>query len=511
MGICFNLLRKAGLSPPFFDIIEKIGYTILKVKSLNQNKAPIVDGIFKYILKNYRSFHVPGHQGGKEMEGLLKLLLKQPLKADLTEVPGLDNLHAPLGMIKDAQEIAAEAFGAEESFFLINGSTTGLMAMINTACRPGEKIILSRSSHQAVFGGIITSGAVPAYISEDSQGKPWEFSNVTVSEVEKALGENPEARALLVNNPTYFGVCPDLKELRKLTSKKGVLLLVDEAHGGHLSFHPELPAGAAEAEADLWVQSTHKTLGSLTQSAMLHLGGRQVNRERLIHTLKIFQSTSPSYLLLASLDAARRQMAQRGKELLDKVIFLAEEARSQLDQLGFELIPLEQGECKLDITRLAFFTGRFKETGKQAADILRRAGKIQVEMCGRDHVLLLLTLGHNEEDLAALVNALRFLRERLTLKGLQKAPVQKPSLPPIPIQAMVPREAVNLPFERIFLGEAAGRISAQMVNIYPPGIPILVPGEVITPEILEYINRVKMELSEMEGSIKGVKEITVIK
>ncbi|MDO9573891.1 MAG: aminotransferase class I/II-fold pyridoxal phosphate-dependent enzyme, partial [Candidatus Contubernalis sp.] len=355
-------------------------------------------------MEDYRSFHVPGHQGGKGMDGPLKLLLKQPFKADLTEIPGLDNLHAPRSIIREALEIAAEAFGASETYFLVNGSTAGLMAMVNTVCRPGEKIILPRRTHQGVFGGIITSGADPVFIEEDSRGNRWEFTNVTSSQVKQALDNCPEARAVLVNNPTYFGVCADLKEIRKITAKRGVLLLVDEAHGGHLSFHGGLPTGASEAGADLWVQSTHKTLGSLTQSSMLHVGGERIDRERLRDMLSMFQSTSPSYLLLASLDAARRQMALKGKELLDIVISLAEEARRSLKQLDFELIPKQQGEFSLDITKLAFFTDRFEESGKKAAYILRRSGKIQVEMSGREYILVLLTLGHDDKDLASLVN-----------------------------------------------------------------------------------------------------------
>ena len=512
MGIRFNLLRRAGSFPRFFDIIEKIGYNILKVNYMNQNNAPIIEGILKYILEDFKSFHVPGHQGGKEVDGLLKLLLKQPLKADLTEIHGLDNLHAPRGMIREAQEIAAEAFGAAETFFLVNGSTAGLMAMINAVCRPGEKIILPRSAHQGAFGAIITSGAVPVYIPEGFSGSRWEYTNMTVGQIEQALEENPEARAVLVNNPTYFGVCGDLKEIRKITTERGVLLLVDEAHGGHLSFHHGLPAGAAEAGADMWVQSTHKTLGSLTQSAMLHLGGEKVDRQRLKHMLSVFQSTSPSYLLLASLDAARRQMAQKGKELLDNILLLAEEARSRLEQLGFELIPPKKGEFRLDITKLVFFTSEFKESGEKAAFILRRSGKVEPEMYGKDYILVLLTLGHNEEDLAALINAARSLRERLTLKTFKKKEPEDVSyLHPVSPQLLTPREAVNLPTEIISLDRAAGRISSQMVNIYPPGIPLLVPGEIITSEIIEYILREKNVHPEIESGMEELNKIIVVK
>ncbi|UNC90673.1 aminotransferase class I/II-fold pyridoxal phosphate-dependent enzyme [Candidatus Contubernalis alkaliaceticus] len=479
---------------------------------MNQKKAPVLEGIFKYILEDYKSFHVPGHQGGKGMDGPLKLLLKQPFKADLTEISGLDNLHAPRSIIKEAMVIAAEAFGAAETFFLVNGSTAGLMAMVNTVCRPGEKIIIPRRMHQGVFGGIITSGADPVYIPEDSNQNRWEFTNVTSSQVKQALEKCPEARAVLLNNPTYFGVCADLKEIRKITAKRGVLLLVDEAHGGHLSFHPDLPCAASEVGADLWVQSTHKTLGSLTQSSMLHAAGEGIDRERLRDMLTIFQSTSPSYLLLASLDAARRQIALRGKELLDKVIFLAEEARKSLKQLDFKLIPRQQGELSLDITKLAFFTDRFVETGKKAAFILRRSGKIQVEMSGQDYILFLLTLGHDDKDWASMLSALGSMRERLTLKRSKTDDCRyNSSLPPMPEKSLLPREAFNLPWENVLLKKAAGRISSQLITLYPPGIPLLVPGEVITTEIIEFIHREKNIHPEIKIDIEEAAALRVIK
>ena len=455
-----------------------------------QDKAPLVEGLLTHINEKYTGFHVPGHQGGKGVDGILKVLLDEPFKADLTELPGLDSLHVPRDIIKEAQEMAAQLFKAGETFFMVNGTTGGLLTMINTACRPGEKLIIPRQAHQGVFGGIITSGAVPVYISPpDMSPEQQRIYNVSARDIEDALGKHPDAKAVLVNNPTYYGVCADLHKIREVTAQKGVLLLVDEAHGGHLSFHPDFPPGAAEADADIWVQSTHKTLGSLTQSSMFHIGKERIDRERLVNMINIFQSTSPSYILLASLDAARRNLALKGRGVLENTLAMAKKARSAFEDFGFILLPYHEGEFKLDLTKLALFTDNFRETGVEIADILRKKFKIQVELYDRNHILLYLTLGHQERDLEILLNAFRELSKNLHLTDSCKKNLalnSKCTLPPIPPSVLTPREAVNSATEKVPFDRAAGRISAQTLNLYPPGIPLLVPGELILSEVLEY-------------------------
>lgn len=459
---------------------------------MNQNRIPILEGLINHLADDYRSFHVPAHQGGRGIDKLFKKVISaDPCKIDLTELPGLDNLHYSRGIIKEAQSLAAELFGALETYFLINGTTGGLLIMINTACRPGDKIIIPRQVHQAVIGGIITSRAVPVYIGSDRQSSDERtIYNVSVKEVERALEENPGAKALLINNPTYYGVCADLFKIRELTSKKGVMLLVDEAHGGHFTFHPDFPPGAGEVGADMWVQSTHKTLGSFTQSSMLHVGNGAVNQGRLRHMLRIFQSTSPSYLLLASLDAARRQMAVNGHELLERTRRLAIKARKAAWELDFVLLPEQDREFKLDVTKLALFTHNFLESGTEIASMLRKNYKIQCELYGPDHMLFLLTLGHGEKDLQFLLEGLEKVRGRLNRReredGSDKE-VAKKVLLTVPPQIMAPGEAVNREAETVSLVEAEGRISAETVNIFPPGVPLLLPGELITHQLIKYL------------------------
>ncbi len=455
-----------------------------------QERAPLVEGLLNHIKENYTGFHVPGHQGGEGVDGIMKKLLEEPFKADLTELPGLDSLSAPRDIIKEAQETAAQLFEAGETFFMVNGTTGGLLTMINAVCRPGEKLVVPRQVHQGVFGGIITSGAVPVYLSSrDMSPQQQRIYNVTAGEIEEVLEKHPDARALLLNNPTYYGVCADLPEIRELTAKRGVMLLLDEAHGGHLAFHPDFPPGAAEADADIWVQSTHKTLGSLTQSSMLHIKKGRVDRERLVNMINIFQSTSPSYILLASLDAARRNLALKGREAFGKVMAMAQKARNVLESLGFVLLPHQQGEFGLDITKLALFTLNFKETGEEIADKLRKNYKIQVELYDHNHLILYLTLGHQERDLEILLRAFQDLAGTLHPADTHQKNLDfnsKAALPPIPPSVLTPREAVNLPVEKVPLCWAAGRVSAQTLNLYPPGIPLLVPGELILPEIIDY-------------------------
>lgn len=454
---------------------------------MNQNSAPLVEGLSNHINKGYSTFHVPGHQGGRNIDPLLKGLLTDPFKVDLTELPGLDNLYEPRGIIEEAQALAADLFGARETFFMVNGTTGGLLTMVNTVCFPGDKILIPRHSHQGVFGAIITSGAIPVYIF--SPGRTFQeqkINNISTRGVEEALDKNPDARALLLNNPTYFGLCSNLREIRRITAQRGVLLLIDEAHGGHLSFHEGLPPGASQVGADMWVQSTHKTLGSLTQSSMLHLGGEDIDRGRLINMARIFQTTSPSYILLASLDAARRKMALEGKSLMDNIFNWAEKVREEVKGLDFSLLPLQRGEFKLDITKLALFTDNFRESGKEIASRLEKESRVQVELAAEDHILLYLTLGHKGKDMEYLVESLGKIRKDLTLKESLKGegPEQEAltSLPPAPLS---PRQAFNSPGERVPLNRAVGRVSAETVSLFPPGIPLLVPGELVTEEMLE--------------------------
>ncbi|MEO0968612.1 MAG: aminotransferase class I/II-fold pyridoxal phosphate-dependent enzyme, partial [Cyanobacteria bacterium J06639_18] len=301
---------------------------------LSQTKTPLLDTLWEYANKPHAPFYTPGHKLGKGISSQLKEYFGQAVfKADLPELTDLDNLFAPGGVIQEAQQLAAEAFGASHTWFLVNGSTCGIEAAILANCNQGDKIILPRNVHSSVISGLILSGAIPIFIQPEYDPVLDIAHGVTPHSVEVALKQHPDAKAVMVVYPTYYGTCGDITAIANLTHKYNVPLLVDEAHGAHFAFHPELPISALAAGADLSVQSIHKTLGAMTQASMLHVRGNKIDIERISRSLQLVQSTSPNYLLMASLDAARQQMAVDGKELMSRTLQLAREARSRISKI----------------------------------------------------------------------------------------------------------------------------------------------------------------------------------
>ncbi|NJL41391.1 MAG: aminotransferase class I/II-fold pyridoxal phosphate-dependent enzyme, partial [Leptolyngbyaceae cyanobacterium SM1_4_3] len=301
---------------------------------MDQTELPLVSALAAAANRSDAAFHTPGHKRGQSAPpALLKLLGRSAFRADLPELPELDNLFAPEGAIAQAQLLAADAFGAEQTWFLANGSTCGLEAAILAACNPGDKLILPRNLHQSAIAALILSGAVPVFVLPEYDAD-WDLAHPPKPEaIAQALRDHPDAKAVLIVSPTYHGVCADVGSIARLTDAANLPLIVDEAHGAHFAFHPDLPAPALAEGADLVVQSTHKTLSALTQAAMLHVQGKRIDRARLAASLRLVQSTSPNYLLLASLDAARQQMALEGKELLDRTLELSDRARHELGDI----------------------------------------------------------------------------------------------------------------------------------------------------------------------------------
>jgi len=417
---------------------------------------------------------------------------------DLTEVPGLDDLHAPRGAIKRAQELAARAFGAEESFFLVNGSSAGIMAMLGAVCNPGDEIIVPRNCHRSVTAGLILSGAVPVYLPPPvlpSFGIPL---GIRARDVEEALEKHPRAKAVLVVTPSYYGICSDLAPIASAAHSRDIPLLVDGAHGPHLGFHPALPAGALAAGADLVVHSTHKVLTSLTQSSLLHRQGRRIDRERLAHMLRLVQTSSPSYLLMASLDACRRQLALEGRMLLDRLLALAREVRERIGTLPGLAVLGPEDLCRdfaLDPTRLTVNVQGAGFGGPEAAAFLREQG-VQPEMADPANVVFILTVGDDAATAEGLVGALAALAAaRKPGRGSRKVPEALP-LPPL---RLPPREAVFAPRERVPLARARNRIAGEEIVPYPPGIPLLNPGEEITPEVIEAFAELRAAGVEFQG------------
>ncbi|MFZ5646179.1 MAG: aminotransferase class I/II-fold pyridoxal phosphate-dependent enzyme [Bacillota bacterium] len=455
----------------------------------NQFETPLVDAILKYILSGPARFHVPGHGGGKAAPGeLLSLAGRDVFLMDVTELPGLDDLNGPAGVIASAQELAAGAFGADRSFFLANGTTGGLQALILASGRPGDRLILPRNCHRSIIGGLVLSGMDPVFITPSIVPDFNFAAGVPVSSVERAVTENPGARAVLCVHPTYYGTAGNTCEAARLAHAAGMPLLADEAHGSHLYFHPDLPEGALESGADASVQSLHKTGGSMTQSSVLHLKGTLLDPCRVFSAVKMIQTSSPSYILMASLDAARKQLATRGHEILGEVLEAALELRERLSGIGgIEVLGPRNldGDAvfAFDPCRVVIRVSGLGLTGYQASGWLARNHGIYVEMADRDNLVVVLGLGASREDCRKLARAVGDFAKREG-KGRNLSPI--PGMPE-PRMVMNPRDAWFAPSRRVKLDRSSGLVCGEWVAVYPPGIPALLPGEEITRETLNYL------------------------
>ncbi|HLO47108.1 MAG TPA: aminotransferase class I/II-fold pyridoxal phosphate-dependent enzyme, partial [Kamptonema sp.] len=385
-------------------------------RNSQQAKTPLLDALRDCVNQPIAPFYAPGHKRGAGISKLLADLLGIAVfRADLPELPELDNLFAPEGVILEAQELAAEAFGGECTWFLANGSTCGIIAAILATCSQGDKIILPRNIHQSAISGLILSGAMPIFV-EPEYDAVWDIANsITPSALAIVLEQHPDAKAVMVVYPTYHGVCGNLDAIAQLVHQYNMPLLVDEAHGPHFNFHPELPTPALSAGADLTVQSIHKVLGALTQASMLHVKGDRVDIERLKRALQLVQSTSPSYLLLASLDAARQQMAMHGLELMTKTLLLAETARSRLAKIpGLSVLELlnTPGFVALDSTRLTVKVSELGLSGFEADEILNQELGVTAELPMLKHLTFIISLGNTEADIDRLIQAFITLKKR---------------------------------------------------------------------------------------------------
>ncbi|MEM8675194.1 MAG: aminotransferase class I/II-fold pyridoxal phosphate-dependent enzyme [Cyanobacteria bacterium P01_G01_bin.67] len=462
--------------------------------------TPLVDGLVRAIQRPHAAFYAPGHKRGQGASQLIQDLLgKTALAADLPELPELDNLFAPVGIIEEAQQLAAQVFGAEKTWFLVNGSTCGIIAAILATCGVGDKIILPRNIHQSAIAGLIHSGAIPVFINPEYDSKSGLAYNVTPAKVKQALIAHPNTKAVMMLHPTYQGVCSDLKAIADMTHQYQIPLLVDEAHGAHFAFHDDLPPSAMSLGADLTVQSTHKTLSAMTQASMLHTQGDLVCSQRISRALQLVQSTSPNYLLLASLDAARQQMATVGTELMQQTISFAIEAHqkiAEIPHLSVFLSPTQPGIKYLDPTRLTIDISQLGITGFEADEILHEQLGVTCELPLLQHLTFIISLGNTAKDIQQLIQACLALSQKNTVKTIKSnsAVTQLLSLPPHPTKVS-PRSAYFATKETITLSQASDQhcgelICGELICPYPPGIPLLMPGEAITVEAVNYLQQV---------------------
>ena len=469
--------------------------------AVDQARTPYFDALLDYVDSGVIPFHTPGHMQGRGMDRALRDFLGDNVLAiDLTQIRGLDDLLQPQEAIDEAQRLAAEAYGAQNSFFLINGSTSGNQCMMMAALNPGDKLAIPRNSHKSAMGGLIMSGATPVWMQPEVDEALHMDHTVTPETVRATLDREPDVKAIYLVSPTYYGVAADLAGIVKLAHERDVPVLVDEAWGPHFHFHPDLPLSSTAARADLCINSTHKMLSSFSQCAMLHQVGPRVRLDRLQSVLKMFLSTSPNLPMVASLDVARKQMATEGRALLSRVIDLARETRAALNRIpgvycfGDELKG-RAGVFDLDPTKITVTVKGLGYTGYEASEILRRRYNIQVELADLFNVVALFTVGTTREAAERFVSAFEELArgerelDMFAPSGILEQRLRRRnfSLPPIPPMRMRPREAFLAAAEFVKFRDSKGRICAETLTPYPPGIPVIAPGEEITQEIIDYL------------------------
>ncbi|MEM9218466.1 MAG: aminotransferase class I/II-fold pyridoxal phosphate-dependent enzyme [Cyanobacteria bacterium P01_F01_bin.150] len=535
--------------------------------------TPFLTALYHASQRHHAPFYAPGHKQGRGIStSMVQLLGAGSLRADLPELPELDSLFTPEGAILEAQTLAAQTFGADQTWFLANGSTCGIQAAILAVCGPGDRILLPRNVHQSVISALILSGAVPIFIAPDYDPE-WDMAHgIDPAAVATALLTHPAIKAIMIVSPTYYGTCSDVDAIARLAHAHQIPLIVDEAHGPHFGFHPDLPCSALSAGADVAIQSTHKVLSAMTQASMLHLkhpqdGPQRISPQRISQSLQLVQSTSPNALLLASLDAARHQMATQGHKLMQYTLNLAERARAELNQLpGLQVFEARDqnrspGMVDSDRTRLTVDVRDLGLTGFDADDILHTQLGVTCELPTLSHLTFIISLGNTPEDITHLTQSFQMLitkhapTSQIKAEGrrqkaegkptpspsqegdqtalipqlsnaptpqlsnaptpqlsnaptpqlsnaptpqLSNAPtpqlqlqnpkskIQNPKFPtPTHPTPLSPREAFFAPSKQVAIAHSVGHISAELICPYPPGIPLIMPGEIITQETIE--------------------------
>ena len=465
----------------------------------DQSRAPIYEALERFRGMRVVPFDVPGHKHGKGNPELTAFLGEKCVGVDVNSMKPLDNLCHPVSVIREAEILAADAFGAANAFLMVGGTTSSVQSMVLSCCKRGDKIILPRNVHRSVINALVLCGAVPVYVNPEVDRRLGISLGMSVEQVRKAIRENPDAVAVLVNNPTYYGVCSDLRTIVKLAHEAGMMCLADEAHGTHFYFGDGMPVTAMAAGADMAAVSMHKSGGSLTQSSLL-LTGEQVNAGHVRQIINLTQTTSGSYLLMSSLDISRRNLAQRGKTVFRRVAEMAEYAREEINAVGGyyaygrELI---NGDSIFDFdpTKLSVHTRNIGLAGIEVYDILRDEYDIQIEFGDIGNILAYLSIGDRMQELERLVCALAEIKRRYMKdpNGLMSQEYIAPEV------VYSPQEAFYADKKSVPLEESAGYVCSEFVMCYPPGIPILAPGERITKEILDYIAYAKAKGCSLTG------------
>ncbi len=466
---------------------------------LDQTKAPIYEALEQFRNRRVVPFDVPGHKRGRGNPELTAFLGEQCVSIDVNSMKPLDNLCHPISVIREAEELAADAFGAAHAFLMVGGTTSAVQSMVLTACKRGDEIILPRNVHRSVINALVLCGAVPVYVNPEVDHRLGISLGMKLEQVERAIKEHPNAVAVLVNNPTYYGICSDLRGIVKLAHEHNMLCLADEAHGTHFYFGKDLPVSAMEAGADMASVSMHKSGGSLTQSSFL-LAGPNINEGYVRQIINLTQTTSGSYLLMSSLDISRRNLALRGEKVFEQVRKIAEYARTEINSIGGyyafgqELI---NGDSIYDFDpiKLSVHTLDIGLAGIEVYDMLRDDYDIQIEFGDIGNILAYLSIGDRTQEIERLVSALAEIRR--CCQRDRTGMLTQEYIPPQVVAS--PQEAFYAPKESRPIMETEGMVCSEFVMCYPPGIPILAPGEKITKDILEYIRYAKEKGCSMTG------------
>lgn len=467
----------------------------------NQEKTPLFTALKQHIDADITPFHVPAHKHGLGLPEMFDYIGPNMFRMDLNSMRDIDDLCNPVSVIKEAQVLAAQAFQADYAWFLVNGTTSGIHTMMLSSLRPGDRIILPRNCHKSAFSGLIMSGAVPVYAPVIMNEELGIATSVTYEGVKSCFLRAPQTAALFLLNPNYYGICCGLKKLIELAREWEAAVLVDEAHGGHMLFHDDFPESAMPLGADMSVISTHKTCGSLTQSAILLSQGHVVPASRIINTLNLTRTTSASYLLMASLDIARKQIALYGQEMLGRALDLVRKAREEINNIdglyafGKELV---DGDIitNFDETKLCVYVRRLGMTGFEMERRLRQEYYIQVELADMNNIMALIGIGDHEESIDKLVYALSSIAKKSDKQSFKKVTL----LPNMPETIVIPRDAFYSHKKSVSLQNSIGEICGEMIMSYPPGIPVVCPGERITRDIVDYINILKEHNCHLQGT-----------
>lgn len=466
----------------------------------DQTRAPIYEALQRLRRQRVVPFDVPGHKRGRGNPELVELLGEKCVGIDVNSMKPLDNLCHPVSVIRDAEELTARAFNAENAFLMVGGTTSAVQAMILSSCKRGDKIILPRNVHKSAINALVLCGAIPVYVNPEVNPELGISLGMDLASVKEAIENNPDAVAVLVNNPTYYGICSDIRSIVKIAHEYGMMVLADEAHGTHLYFQPDLPVSAMEAGADMAAISMHKSGGSLTQSSIL-LTNKGVNSDYVRQIINLTQTTSGSYLLLSSLDISRRNLALRGKESFTRVMEMAEYARKEINEIGGyyaygkELIN-KTSVFDYDVTKLSIHTLGLGLAGIEVYDLLRDEYDIQIEFGDVSNILAYISIGDRIQDIERLVGALADIAR--IYKKDKTGMLSGEFINPMVVKS--PQDAFYAKKKSVPIKDTKGMISGEFVMCYPPGIPILAPGEMITEEIIEYIIYVKEKGCSMQGT-----------